>query len=152
MKTRLTTDQRSRLVTRPGSQCAHRLPAATGSPARSEFARRGGLSADSRSSLSAFRSSSAFTLVELLVVIGIIVILIGILIPVVGAVRKASYGAKTQQIISQLSTAIEAYYQDNRAYPGPVPNGAIGVPAASLIMLASAPATAVDATNGVTMS
>ena len=37
------------------------------------------------------------------------VILIGILIPTVSAVRKASYGAKTQQIISQLATGIEAF-------------------------------------------
>lgn len=64
----------------------------------------------------------AFTLVELLVVIGIITILIGILIPVVGKVRTAARNASTASFISQLSSAIDAYYQDYRSYPGPLSN------------------------------
>ena len=68
----------------------------------------------------------AFTLVELLVVIGIIAILIGILLPVMASVQKAGYKAKTQAIISNLATVIERYYSDFRAYPGPLSNDQVG--------------------------
>lgn len=61
---------------------------------------------------------SAFTLVELLVVIGIIVLLIGILIPVVGRVRLSAQEADSRQQIAGLSAAIERYYNDFKAYPG----------------------------------
>ena len=63
-----------------------------------------------------------FTLVELLVVIGIIVLLVGILLPVVNGVRKSAYTAASAQQISRLTSAIEAYYGDHRAYPGPLSN------------------------------
>jgi prepilin-type N-terminal cleavage/methylation domain-containing protein len=68
----------------------------------------------------------AFTLVELLVVIGIIAILIGILIPVVGRVRISAQAADTRNFVSQLSAAIERYHGDFNAYPGPVPNNQLG--------------------------
>ena len=77
------------------------------------------------------RQSQGFTLTELLVVIGIVVVLVGILVPTISVVRKAAYGAKSQQMISQLSTAIEAYYMDYRAYPGPIHNNNVGAGRAS---------------------
>ena len=67
------------------------------------------------------RPRRAFTLTELLIVIGIIVILIGLLLPVVGKIKRASYTASTQQQISTLMSAIEAYHNDFNAYPGPLP-------------------------------
>lgn len=70
-----------------------------------------------------------FTLTELLVVIGVIVLLIGILIPVVSRVRVAGQVADTQQFISSLQGAIERYYQDHRAYPGPLNWNQINAPA-----------------------
>lgn len=73
-----------------------------------------------------------FTLMEVLVVIVIIVILAGILIPVVGNVRKAAYGAKTQAHMAALTTAIQAYFQDYSAYPGPLGNDQIYQPNAGL--------------------
>lgn len=62
----------------------------------------------------------AFTLVELLVVIGIITILISITVPVVSHVRKAANGAATAAQIQAIRGAIEAYFQTFTAYPGPL--------------------------------
>lgn len=63
-----------------------------------------------------------FTLVELLVVIGIIVILIGILVPVISRVQIAAQGSETRQRIANLVSALQAYYNDFSAYPGPYSN------------------------------
>lgn len=73
------------------------------------------------------RRPSAFTLVEMLVVIGILAALIGILLPTLSKVRQSGYQARSQQTISALTAAIEQYQMDYRAYPGPIPNGNLGV-------------------------
>jgi type II secretory pathway pseudopilin PulG len=75
--------------------------------------------------VNARRRRRGFTTIELLVVIGIIVVLIGILIPVVGKVREKARETGTAAWISQLSGAIEAYYSDFKAYPGPMSNDEI---------------------------
>jgi prepilin-type N-terminal cleavage/methylation domain-containing protein len=62
---------------------------------------------------------AAFTLVELLIVIGIIAVLIGILLPAVGKVRIASQKVATQNTINRLVQGCEAYFADFNAYPGP---------------------------------
>jgi type II secretory pathway pseudopilin PulG len=67
----------------------------------------------------------AFSLAELLVVIGIIAVLVSVLIPVVSGVRRKAREADTRSLISQLQSAIEKYHQDHRAYPGPIPNNLI---------------------------
>ena len=71
------------------------------------------------------KAAVGFTLVELLVVIGIIVLLVGILLPVVHGVRKSAYAAASGQQIARLTAAIEAYYGDHKAYPGPLSNDQI---------------------------
>jgi len=64
----------------------------------------------------------AFTMVELLVVIGIIVILMSILIPAVGRVQIQARVADSRNQISKISAALENYHKDYLAYPGPIPN------------------------------
>jgi prepilin-type N-terminal cleavage/methylation domain-containing protein len=76
------------------------------------------------------RHRRGFTLVELLVVIGIIALLIGILIPVVSRVRQAAYGANTRSLLQKISAACSSYQLTFNAYPGIMPNayfpGAVG--------------------------
>ena len=62
-----------------------------------------------------------FTLIELLVVIGIMTILIAILVPVIAKVRIAGYTTATKSEMQQISRAIDSYFADNSAYPGPIP-------------------------------
>src|SRR5689334_25019309 len=62
------------------------------------------------------RSSAAFTLVELLVVIGIIAVLIAVLLP---ALRKATMAARSVQCLSnirQISTASVMWANDHSGY------------------------------------
>jgi prepilin-type N-terminal cleavage/methylation domain-containing protein len=59
----------------------------------------------------------AFTLMELLVVVGIILVLMGLLVPAVGMARRASQRAKTVATIGQVAAAIDGYRGVNAVYP-----------------------------------
>ena len=74
----------------------------------------------------------AFTLVELLVVIGIIALLISILLPSLAGVRRKAMDIKCAATLRQLVAASTMYLNDRKAYPeavtldafaGPVPLG-----------------------------
>jgi type II secretory pathway pseudopilin PulG len=61
-------------------------------------------------------------MIELLVVIGIIVGLIALVLTVIPKVRRAVAIAQTQTQIAALASAIQQYYADFHAYPGPLAN------------------------------
>ena len=60
------------------------------------------------------RRHGGFSLVELLVVIGILVLLFAILLPVIGHVRKAGWRTACASNLSQVGKSIFAYANDNR--------------------------------------
>lgn len=64
------------------------------------------------------KQRSAFTLVELLVVISIIAILAGLLLPVISGVKKKGQVAKTKLEMAQIESALSAYESEYGRLPG----------------------------------
>lgn len=58
----------------------------------------------------------AFTLMEILVTISVILLLVGILVPVLGSARESGRRVKCQSNLRQLSTANSAYATDSKGW------------------------------------
>jgi competence protein ComGC len=63
-------------------------------------------------------AAAAFTLVELLVVIGIIVLLVGILVPVVQSAIRSAEKARTEVWVADLGNGCGLYQNDYSFFPG----------------------------------
>ncbi len=62
---------------------------------------------------------SAFTLVELLVVMAIIGILAGLVFPTLGGVRKRAFRTQTHNLVTQVDAAWHIHFNDFRSFPDP---------------------------------
>ncbi len=66
---------------------------------------------------SSFRARGAFTILELLVVITIIIALAGLILATVGYVQKKGARSRAEAEIAAISAALESYKADNGTYP-----------------------------------
>jgi prepilin-type N-terminal cleavage/methylation domain-containing protein len=74
-------------------------------------------SAFHRNALQERRSLRAFTLIELLVVIAIIIILAGLLYPAYQAAQSQAKRTQAKNDLTQIATAVNAYYTEYGKYP-----------------------------------
>jgi prepilin-type N-terminal cleavage/methylation domain-containing protein len=63
------------------------------------------------------RTRTGFTLIELLTVIAIIAILMGLLLPALNAAKNAARKSQAKNDLTQLVTAVKAFYTDYGVYP-----------------------------------
>src|SRR5436853_178208 len=71
------------------------------------------------------KNRAGFSLVELLVVIGIIAVLIGLLMPALQAARKQAKCVQCKSNLKQIGEALLAYSNDNRGWLYPPLRGAV---------------------------
>src|SRR5258707_8491634 len=63
------------------------------------------------------RRYNAFTLIELIVVVGIIIVLTGLVLSTAGYARKKGARVRAETEIAAMSAALENYKADNAVYP-----------------------------------
>src|SRR5437764_8669616 len=66
---------------------------------------------------SSFRAIGAFTIIELLIVMAIIIVLAGLILATAGYVQKKGYRSRAEAEIAAISAALENYKADNGIYP-----------------------------------
>jgi type II secretory pathway pseudopilin PulG len=71
------------------------------------------------------RAPRGFSLTELLVVIGIIILLIGLLLVALGQVRKKALRSRTESVMTQFANACTAFQAEHGMYPGVIPDEVI---------------------------
>jgi type II secretory pathway pseudopilin PulG len=60
---------------------------------------------------------TAFTLIELLIVMSIIIVLAGLILATSGYVQNKGYRSRAEAEIAAMSAALESYKADNGLYP-----------------------------------
>src|SRR5437588_10038929 len=68
---------------------------------------------------------NAFTLIELVVVFGLILVLTGLVLSTVGYARKKGARARAETEIAAMSAACESYKADNGVYPASTPTNSL---------------------------
>jgi type II secretory pathway pseudopilin PulG len=63
------------------------------------------------------RRNNAFTLIELILVVGVIIVLTGLVLSTVGYARKKGARSRAETEILAMSAALENYKSDNAVYP-----------------------------------
>src|SRR5437870_1309237 len=66
---------------------------------------------------SSLRAKGAFTIVELLIVLTIIIVLAGLILATAGYVQKKGARSRAEAEIAAISAALESYRADNGIYP-----------------------------------
>ena len=66
---------------------------------------------------------AGFTLMEMLVVIGIISVLMGVAVAGFGGMTKRAQRAKTQELVSNAETALTMIFQEKKSWPKPIVDG-----------------------------
>jgi prepilin-type processing-associated H-X9-DG protein len=84
-----------------------------------------GTSAGASFSVSSRQRIHAFTLAELLVVIGIIACLVGLILPVLGSARESGRRTRCLSNLHQLGLAMLIYTEDNNSYLPPFFGGTV---------------------------
>jgi prepilin-type N-terminal cleavage/methylation domain-containing protein len=74
---------------------------------------------------SSFRASAAFTLIELLMVMAIILVLAGLILATSQYVQKKGYRSRAEAEIAAISAALENYKADNGVYPSSAETNAL---------------------------
>jgi prepilin-type N-terminal cleavage/methylation domain-containing protein len=84
---------------------------------KSQFLLRGLLPHDKAALLMQDRQSHAFTLIELLIVITIVVVLLGLLFPAFQGVQERAKKVQAKNDLTQFVTAVNAFYTEYGRYP-----------------------------------
>jgi type II secretory pathway pseudopilin PulG len=77
-------------------------------------------------------AAGGFSLIELIVVVGIIVLLMAILLPALAAAKKQSYITSTGAELGAIRSGCEQYYTSFGSYPGVFPEAAIASSSSAL--------------------